>query len=264
MKPDASPSKNRYNIEALARGLEILSLFSVERPALSLSQIVATLQLNKSTAYRVLSTLEALGYLEQDAVTRLYRPGLRVLQLGFTAVNSLEIRQIARPHLERLSQQLGETVSLAALDGFRTVYVDRVRNQAIVGVTLGVGSSLPAHCSSLGQVLLADLPASDLDALLASHELSAYTPKTLTSAAALRARLEEIRRRGYAIGDEELAPGLRAASAPVRDSSGRAAAAVNVTGSTDRLSYQRLDEQIIPALLETAARISTALGYILR
>jgi len=263
MKPNPSPSKNRYNIEALARGLEILSLFSVERPALSLSQIVETLQLNKSTAYRVLSTLEALGYLEQDAVTRLYRPGLRVLQLGFTAVNSLEMRQIARPHLEKLSQDLGETVSLAALDGFRTVYVDRVRNQAIVGVTLGVGSSLPAHCSSLGQVLLADLPASDLDALLAAHELAAYTPKTLTCAADLRARLEDIRQRGYAIGDEELAPGLRAASASVRDSSGRAVAAVNVTGSTDRLSYQRLDEEIIPALLETAARISTALGYIL-
>lgn len=262
MKQTTSHSKERYNIEALARGLEVLSLFSMERPSLSLSQIVETLQLNKSTAYRVLSTLEALGYLEQDAATRLYRPGLRVLQLGFTAVNSMEVRQIARPFLEKLSQELGETVSLAVLDGFRTVYVDRVRNQSIVGVTLGVGSSLPAHCSSLGQVLLADLPASELDALLATHELTAFTPKTLTSAAALRARLGEIRQRGYAVGDEELAPGLRAVSAAVRNASGRAVAAVNVTGSTERIGYRRLEEEIIPALLETVGRISTALGYL--
>lgn len=261
MKPTAL-SKNKYNIEALARGLEVLSLFSVERPALSLSQIVETLQLNKSTAYRVLSTLEALGYLEQDSATRLYRPGLRVLQLGFTAVNSLEIRQIARPHLEKLSQELGETVSLAVLDGFRTVYVDRVRNQSIVGVTLGVGSSLPAHCSSLGQVLLANLPAAELDALLAANELTAYTPKTLTSPEALRAKLADIRQRGYAIGDEELAPGLRAVSAPLRNAAGRAVAAVNVTGSTERITPQRLDEEIIPALLKSVGRISTALGYL--
>ncbi|GAB4505756.1 MAG: IclR family transcriptional regulator [Anaerolineales bacterium] len=262
MKPPASHSRDRYNIEALARGLDVLSLFSVERPALSFSQIVKMVQLNKSTVYRVLSTLEAQGYLEQDAATRLYRPGLRVLQLGFTAVNSLEVRQIARPHLEKLSQALGETVSLAVLDGFRTVYVDRVRNQSIVGVTLGVGSSLPAHCSSLGQVLLADLPAAKLDALLAAHELTAFTPKTLTSVPALRARLEEIRQRGYAVGDEELAPGLRAVSAAVRNGCGQAVAAVNVTGSTERLPYPRLEQEIVPALLETVGRISTALGYI--
>lgn len=261
MKPDDSTPKSRYSIEALERGLEILSLFSAERPSLSLSQIVELLQFNKSTAYRVLSTLESVGYLEQDKITRHYRPGLKVLQLGFTAIHTLELRQIARPFLERLSQDLGETVSLAALDGFRTIYVDRVRNQAIVGVVLGVGSSLPAHCTALGKVLLAGLPTVELKRLLAAHELNSYTPKTLTTKKSLVAELAKIRLQGYAIDDEELASALRAAAAPVRDLSKRTIAAVNVTGTTLRITDARLKDEIIPALVNTTNQISTALGY---
>ena len=115
MKQDGATPKSRYNIEALARGLEILALFSAQSPALSLTQIVERLQINKSTAYRVLSTLEAMQYLQQDSGTRLYRPGLKVLQLGFSAINNIEIRQLAHPYLERLSLETGETVSMAVL-----------------------------------------------------------------------------------------------------------------------------------------------------
>lgn len=261
MKPDHSSPKSRYNIEALTRGLEILSLFSAERASLSLSQIVDLLELNKSTAYRMLSTLESAGYLEQDRTTRQYRPALKVLQLGFAAIHTLELRQIARPYLEKLSKELGETVSLAALDGFRTIYVDRIRNQAIVGVVLGVGSSLPAHCTALGKVLLAGLPMEDLSHLLASHELHAYTHKTLTTKKSLVAELQKIRVQGYAIDDEELASALRAVAAPIRDLSKRSIAAVNVTGTTLRITHERLKEEIIPALLRTTYQISTALGY---
>ena len=263
MKPDNSSLKSRYNIEALTRGLEVLSLFSPERPSLSLSQIVEILQLNKSTTYRMLSTLESAGYLEQNKATRHYRPGLKVLQLGFTAIHTLELRQIAHPYLERLSQQLGETVSLAALDGFRTIYLDRIRNQSIVGVVLGVGSSLPAHCTALGKVLLAELPNKELKHLLAMHELNAYTPKTLTTKQSLVAELQKVRAQGYAIDDEELAAALRAAAAPVRDFSKRTVAAVNVTGTTLRITQERLREEIIPALVNVTNQISTALGYFL-
>lgn len=261
MKPDKTSLKSRYNIEALTRGLETLSLFSAERPSLSLSQIVELLQLNKSTTYRVLSTLESAGYLEQDKVTRHYRPGLKVLQLGFSAIHTLELRQIARPYLEQLSQEVGETVSLAVLDEFRTIYVDRIRNQTIVGVVLGVGSSLPAHCTALGKVLLAGLPLDELRRLLESHELNAYTPKTLTRKKHLLTELARVRAQGYAIGDEELASALRAAAAPVRDFSNRTIAAVNVTGTTLRITNDRLEVEIIPALRHITSQISTALGY---
>jgi PcaR/PcaU/PobR family beta-ketoadipate pathway transcriptional regulator len=261
MKLDNSSPKSRYNVEALARGLETLSLFSADRPSLSLSQIVQLLQLNKTTAYRVLSTLESMGYLERDGATRQYRPGLRVLQLGFTAIHTLEVRQIARPFLERLSQEVGETVSLAALDGFRTIYLDRIRNQSIVGVVVSVGSSLPAHCTALGKVLLAALPEDELNLLLAGQELHAYTPKTLTTKKALVAELHKVCTQGYAIDDEELASALRAAAAPVRDLSRRIVAAVNVTGTTLRITHERLEAEILPALMRTVDKISTALGY---
>jgi PcaR/PcaU/PobR family beta-ketoadipate pathway transcriptional regulator len=261
MKPDNSSPKSRYNIEALARGLEILSLFSSERSSLSLSQIVQLLQLNKSTAYRVLSTLESMGYLAQDKNTHQYRPSLRVLQLGFTAIHTFEIRKIAHPYLEKLSQELGETVTLAVLDGFRAIYVDRIHNQSVVGVVLGVGSSLPAHCTALGKVLLAGLPVDELNQLLATQELCSYTPKTLTSKKSLIAELAKIRAQGYAIDDEELASALRAAAAPLRDLSRRTVAAINVTGTTLKITYEHLQEEIIPALISTANQISTALGY---
>lgn len=261
MKPSVAPLKSRYNIEALARGLEILSLFSAERPALTLSQVVELLKVNKSTAYRVLSTLEAMQYLVQDGTTRQYRPGLKVLQLGFTAINTLELRQIARPYLEKLSQALGETVSLVVRDGFHTIYIDRIRNQSIVGVVLGVGSSLPAHCTALGKVLLADLSRNEFNKLLANYALHAYTPNTLTTKKGLMAELETIRQRGYAIDNEELASGLRAVSAPIRDFSTRAIAAANVTGTTLQITHQRLKDEIIPALIKTTNQISTALGY---
>lgn len=261
MKPIDFAQKSRYNIEALSRGLQILSLFSVERPELSLSQIVELLKLNKSTAYRILTTLQAMQYLEQNPDSRLYRPSLKILQLGFAAINNLEIHQIAHPYLEQLSQELNETVSLAILDGFRTVYVDRIRNQAIVGVVLGVGSSLPAHSTALGKVLLADLPIEELNNLLATHEMITYTPRTLTTKEALLIELETIRQRGFAIDDEELASGLRAAAAPVRDISKRAIAAVNVTGNTLNISREHLMREIIPALISTTSKISESLGY---
>ncbi len=262
MKPEQNILKTKYNIEALSRGLDILSLFTAENPALSFTQIVETVKLNKSTVFRILATLESLHYLEQNSTTRLYRPGIRVLQLGFTAISSMEISQVTRPYLELLSQRLGETISLAVLDGFSTIYIDRVRNQSIVGVILRIGSNLPAHCSSLGKVLLADLPGPDLDKLLSEHELVPYTSKTITSREILLADLEKIRQRGYSLGDEELAVGLRAVSAPIRDSTQRAIAAVNVTGQLQHMGYDRIENEIIPSLLDTVRNISISLGYL--
>ena len=256
MKP-----RSRYTIEALSRGLEVLSLFRAENPSLSLTQIVTAMRSSKSTIFRVLSTLETMGYLEHDPATRRYAPALKVLQLGFTAINGLEVRQVARPYLERLAIELDETVSLGVLDGLDLVYVDRVRNHAIVGVLLNIGSHLPAHCTALGKVLMAALPPDELDRRLASTELASLTPDTITDPAALRSELSRVRKQGYALCDGDLAVGLRAVGAPIRNYGGKAIAAINVTGSEATISLQRLENEIVPALLGTAARISLALGY---
>jgi IclR family pca regulon transcriptional regulator len=253
--------QNRYTIDALARGMLVLSLFSAERPALSLGEITSAAGLNKSTAFRIITTLEQLGYLEADPATRRYRPGLGVLQLGFAALASMEVRQVARSHLERLAEQFEETASLAVLDrdGQDIIYIDRVRNRAIVGVMLGVGSRVAAHATSLGKALLADRSDADLANWLATLPTAALTEYTLTREALL-ADIRLIRSRGFALSDQELAIGLRGAAAPIRDSSGHAIAAISISGPASTLRLERLEQEIGPAVAAIAQRISRALG----
>jgi DNA-binding IclR family transcriptional regulator len=207
------------------------------------------------------ATLEKAGYLMRDSDTRRYRPGIKVLQLGFTAISSLDIRQVARPYLVQLSQQVGETVSLSVLDGMEIVYIDRVRNQQIVGVVLGMGSRLPAHCASMGKAMLAHLPPEELRRRLDQAGLKPRTPKSLVDWAALEDELERVRQQGYAINDEELEIGLRAVAAPIWDSSSQVVAAANITGSAAMLSLERLESELALAVRHTADQISRALGY---
>ncbi len=254
-------TKSRYTIEALARGLEVLTLFTAARPALSFHEIVAELGLPKSSVFRIISTLEQQGYLEHDAEKRRYRPGLKVFQLGFAALASLELPQLARPQLEWLAQRLDETVSLAVLERLDIIYIDRVRNRAIVGLVLGVGSRLPAHSTSLGKVLLAELPEAELAARLSQAELARTTEHTIGDRQALLAELAAIRARGYAVSDQELAVGLRGVAAPIRDHTRRAVAAINASGPAATISRARLERELAPAVVATADRISRALGY---
>ena len=253
--------ESRYNIEALTRGLKVLELFTVEAPSLSLTEIVQALNFSKSTAFRVVSTLVASDYIERDPSTQRYRPSLKVLQLGFTAINNLGMRQMARPYLERLAQEVNETVSLSVLRDMDIIYVDRVRNRAIVGVLLGVGSHLSAHCTALGKVLLADLPPDELMSRLARTELTSYTSRTIVNRESFLRELASVRKRGYAIDDEELVYGLRAVAAPIRDASQKAIAAINVSGTVTTISLEHMDHVLRSAVVKTAEQISLALGY---
>ena len=255
------PSESRYQVEALARGLAILELFTREVPTLSLSEVVAALEINKSTAYRFLTTLETMGYLERNPSSRRYFPSLKVLQLGFRAIN-LDVRHAARPYLEHLAEKLCETVSMGVMNGADVIYIDRVRNRSIVGVVLEVGSRLPAHAVTIGKVLLADYSQDKLEVFFEKAKLKGYGPKTITTREGFLAELCLAREQGYAICDEELTPGLRAAGAPIRDHHGKSVAAINVSGSVSTISLERLKTEIVPAVVETARQISQAVGYV--
>lgn len=250
-----------YTIESLQRGLQVLSLFTRETPSLSLTEIKEAADLNKTTAFRIISTLEAAGYLVRNPKTKRYRPSLKVLQLGFTAVSSLEFRDIARPYLQQLSQDVDETVSLSVLDGLDVVYVDRIRRKQIVGVILGIGSRIPAQCGSMGKVMLAHLPPEELTQRL-NNSLAPCTPHTIIDKAAFAKELGQVREQGYALNDEELEIGLRAVAAPIWDHTNQVVAAINVTGSVRTISQQRMVEDLAPKLKDTAVQISSSLGYI--
>ncbi|MEW5959061.1 MAG: IclR family transcriptional regulator, partial [Chloroflexota bacterium] len=185
-----APLPSTYHVESLARGLAILSSFSAEKQALSLTEISQRLQLNKTSTYRLLSTLEALGYLQRDHQTKLYRPALEVLRLGFVVLSGLEVRQVAAPYLRQLVDEIQETVNLAVLDKHEVVYIDRVGSKHMLNIYRPIGSRLPAYCTSTGKSLLAYLPPDELELALAGTTWVRYTDRTLTTPETLKKNLE--------------------------------------------------------------------------
>jgi IclR family pca regulon transcriptional regulator len=255
-------AESKYTIDALLRGLSILSLFTRETQSFGLADITAATGLNKTTAFRILTTLEQAGYLRRDPDTRRYHPGVKVLQLGLAAISGLDVHQVARPYLEQLSERMRETVSMSILDGRDIVFIDRVFNRQIVGMVPGLGSRVPAHCASMGKAMLANLPPEELRCWIEEAPLEPCTPNSLTGRRAFEAELERVREQGYAANDEELEIGLRAVAAPIWDGSGRVVAAANITGSASTISRDRLFNELAPAVKETASQISFALGYL--
>jgi IclR family pca regulon transcriptional regulator len=251
--------------QSLERGLAILAAFRSGRPLLGVSELGRDIGLSRSTTHRYVATLAALGYLQQDGVTRKYRLGPRVLDLGFSAINSMELREVAAPHLRQLSDETGFTVNMAILDGLDIVYVERCRSsragQREIDLNLHVGARLPAYCTSLGKVLLAFLPAAERKETLAQIEFARRGPNTLTSRTSLAAELERVRENGFAINNEELAYGLRSIAAPILSHDGAAAAAINLAVHSSMVSMEDLVKRLSPSLRRSAAEISAHLGY---
>jgi IclR family pca regulon transcriptional regulator len=254
--------------QSIERGLSVLAAFRSNAPLLGVSELARGLGLSVSTTHRYVATLAELGYLEQDHGTRKYRLGPRVLDLGFSAINSMDLRGIATPHLQQLSEETGYTVNMAVLDDVEIVYVERCRSrragQREIDLDLHIGARLPAYCTSMGKVLLAFRPAGEVRALVGRLELRKRGPNTLTAKSALMAELERVRRNGIAVNDEELAYGLRSIAAPVRDRSGVVVAAINlaVHRSMGIASTDDVVSRLGPALRRTANTISARIGYV--
>lgn len=253
--------------QSLERGLLILSSFSENRPVLGISDLGRAVGLNRSTTYRYVATLAKLGYLQQDPDSRKYSLGPRVVDLGFAAINSMEITRVAGPFLQALSDETGYTVSMAVLDGPDIVYVDRRRSGRAgtfaMGLHLHVGSRLPAYCTSMGKVLLAHQEPAVLRDLVDRTDLARRGPKTITAREQLMMALNRVRRTGFALNDEELAPGLRSLSAPVRDRSGAVVAAVNVAVHLTvwNASVESVMSRLEAPLRRATTEISTRLGH---
>jgi IclR family pca regulon transcriptional regulator len=253
----------RYS-QSLERGLAILGCFTSEHPVLGIADIADELGMSRSTTHRYVTTLLALGYLEQGR-SRKYRLGLRVTDLGMSALNSTGLRENVHPFLEELRERTGYTIGLAVLDGTEILYVDRARSwrRAERETDLGLhpGSRMPAYCTAMGKVLLANLPDEVQRDLIAQLQLERNTPRTITSKQALRTELERISENGYALNDQELRPGLQAIAVPVRDESREAIAAIGIAASPEAITVAELTDALGPHLISTAARISSRLGY---
>jgi len=248
-------------VEALARGLKILALFSDQEPWLGLSEIARRTGLSTATCLRLLRTLQHLDFVEQADDTKKYRPSVAVLHLGFAALAGLGLRDVASPHLRRLFEELGETINLAVLAGTDVVYIERFAQRQIISTSLHVGACLPAYSTSTGKLLLAFLPASERAATLDRIPFAVTGPNTIANRADLEAHLAGIIEDGFAIQDEELAAGLRSVAVPIRNGTGSVVAAMNVAVPAGRISVAELCERILPRARDCAAAISGVLGY---
>lgn len=242
-------------IEALARGLDVIRAFGPNRPIMTLSEVAAATDLARPTARRMLLTLEELGYVRASQGRFALTP--RVLELGMAYIGSIGIWDIARPHMEQLVEHTNESSSIAQLDGSDIVYVARVAVPKIITIAVTIGTRFPALQTSLGKVLLAELPPDELEHVLAQPSRSGIAPLWRPDAEERNRALCEVRTRGWALADEHLAYGIRSIAAPLRDGTGRVVAALNVSVHAAETSIETLTERYLPLLLQTAAAIST-------
>lgn len=241
-------------VEALARGLDVLRCLGDQRRTASLAEVATATGLARPTARRLLLTLEELGYVRCEAGLFALTP--RVLSLGTAFVASLGLWDVARPHLERLVSATGESSSMSQLDGSDIVYVARVAVPKLIALRVDIGTRFPAAYTSQGKVLLAALDTQSLASVLSQPSRSGlprYPPRDPDRFAG---ELRVIRARGWALADEELAPGIRSVAVPVRDGEGRVQAAMNVTVHAAETSVDTLVERHLPMLLRAAGDVS--------
>jgi IclR family pca regulon transcriptional regulator len=256
--PQARVQPGDSYVQSFARGLQVVRSFSAQAPAQTISEVAEHTGLTRAGARRILHTLEALGYVASEG--RLFRLTPKILDLGFAYLSSLPLWNLAEPVMEGLAQEVKESCSAAVLDGHDVVYVLRVHTHKIMTVNLGVGSRLPAYCTSMGRVLLSGLAPDEVRQRLAGSDRPACTPKTVTDVECLCERVEQVRLQGWSLVADELEEGLVSMAAPVRGRGGAVVAAINVSGQQHRTPPPVMMERVLPLLLKASHTISAMIG----
>lgn len=253
----ASAGDPPYKLESVDNVLRLL-LFLRDRDSLRVTDVSEHLGVARSTAHRLLAMLVHHGFVHQDRVGRAYRAGRVLVEIGLAAVGDLDVRRRSHAHLQRLAAELGETVNLIMLEGNRARFIDSVEGTHAIRVGLRTGTLLPAHCTSGGKALLAELTPAEIDKLYPGGELTRVTDATTTRLDALKEELAEIRGRGYAANLGESETGLNAVGVCIRDHHGRAVVALATGGPAARLSRDRVPA-VARTLRSTAERIGQEL-----
>lgn len=247
-------------IRSVAKALTILDLLAAHQGDMSLGEIARALDLPKSTLHGLLATLRDFGYLEQSPFDGRYRLGVRLFEIGNIVANNWDVRKVAAPHIQKLVDELEETVHLVVLDKGEVLYIDKRESRQSLRIVSQVGMRLPAHCTGVGKVLLAYLHPSEVKRIIATKGLARYTRHTITDPRQLEAELAKIREMGYAVDNEEIMDSLRCVAAPIRDHNGKVCAAVSVSGPVARLEGEKF-RLAVEQVVCTAAEISAGLGY---
>lgn len=250
---DGHQERARHFVQSLERGLAVIRCFDAETPRRTLTDVSKEAGLTRAAARRFLLTLVDLSYVHTDG--RYFWLGPRVLELGYAYLSGLTIPEVAIPQLESLAAEVEESCSVSILDDDEIVYVARVPVSRIMTVSISVGTRFPAYATSMGRVLLAGLPEDELEPHLKSVRLRRLSPQTVTSKKKLRAELDRVRKRGWAMVDQELEEGLRSVAVPIHDREGRTLAAINISTHAARRTAKSIEAELLPPLREAAGQI---------
>lgn len=259
LQEDTLTPDSRDFVSALSSGLDVILAFDDAHPRMTLSEVAARTGMNRAKARRFLLTLHALGYVRKHQ--RYFELAPKVLQLGYAFLSANNYRSVIQQFLEDITARTGESSSLGQLDGDEVIYVARsAAPHRLMAITLSVGTRLPAAYTSMGRVLLAQLPEAELDAYLTRLAMTPYTDKTITDPARLKAAIGEVRQQGYAVADQELDPGLRSVAVPAFDAKGRLLGALNISTNAARVDMDKLLTTYLPLLQEKARLIRGAIN----
>ena len=253
-----STNKARYFVKSLGKGLRVLQIFSEASRPLTLSEIAEAMGTNNTTATRLCYTLSQLGFIHRDGQKR-YQLTPKILTLGYSVISGLDWQHIARHYLEKLFEEVHETVSLSMLDGQEILYVIRIRKRRYLPFDIRIGTKLPVYCTSMGKVLMAMGSQEKTKSILNTLQFRAFTPKTITNLDSFMKELNEVKSQGYAINDEELSVANRSIAAPILDIQGWAIAAICIAVPATDYTKKEMEERFAQPILQVANQISNAL-----
>ncbi len=248
-------------IQAVDRALKILDLFDEYETELKITDISTKMALHKSTVHSLLKTLQKHNYIEQNPENGKYRLGMKLFERGNYVIHSLDLRTVAKPFLLELSKKTGLTVNLVILDGKEGIYIDKVEGNRATILYSRIGRRIPIHCSAVGKALVASKSDDEIDEILKGYDYVQHTEKTITSEDAFRQILEDVRKYGYAIDDQENEPGVYCVAIPIKNYSSQTVAAISMSTPASQLTEKQLKNNI-NLLKETGNGISQKLGYV--
>jgi len=247
-------------IYSIDRALQILELFSLEKPEWGVTEIGKTLNIYKSNVHNVLTTLAERGFVIKDSETNRYKLGIKFFELGSIVIKNMNLRKIAYPYIEELSKEFNETVHLGVLDKGRVVSIEREESKQGLYSHVEIGKSAPLHCTAVGKAIMAYLPSDEVNSLIKENGLKKYTDNTITNKEDLIKELEKIQKQGYAIDNMEHEEGVRCVASPIKDYRGEVIASLSISGPAFRIDNKDV-MHIAKRIKEYCNYISEKIGY---
>lgn len=246
-------------VQSLEKGLNVIRVFDQDNTRMTLTEVAKRVDLTRANARRILLTLQFLGYVKSSADGKYFSLSPKILDLGYSYLSSLGLPEIAKPYMEKLAEQVQESCSLSTNEGHDIIYIARVQTKRIMTISLGVGTRLPIHCTSMGRVIISQMNSEDKEKLMQSLELKAFTEKTITDKKAWQNEIDKVAKQGWAMVDQELEEGVRSIAVPIVDSRNCTIAALNISGHASRVSVEDLQNRFLPKLQACAEQINLAL-----